>query len=83
MLTHKYGLISRESCTRGYGEGKERRILPPRPARGERIEVRGTRLIPFRELGLSVRLISGLRCSSGARRIPHLNPLPLPKGEAI
>ncbi len=25
---------------------------------------------------------SGLRCRSGARRNPHLNPLPLPKGEA-
>src|SRR6266581_6318258 len=25
---------------------------------------------------------SGLCCRSGARRIPHLNPLPLAKGEA-
>jgi hypothetical protein len=27
MLTYKYGLISRESRTRGYGEGKEGTIL--------------------------------------------------------
>jgi hypothetical protein len=58
MLTHKYGLISHESRTGGHGEGKEGRILPPRPARGERTEVRG------------------------GRRNPHLNPLPLLKGEA-